>query len=62
MEMTLAKTALSTMLRDYGHYINTAEIKEKNGEYYILASLKNKIDFFPDLICGVDVEISNDTH
>lgn len=62
VDMTLAKTALSTILREYGQYVISADIKEKDGEFFILAHLNQHVDFFPDLIHGVSIEINNDPH
>jgi hypothetical protein len=56
LETTSPEMALSTMLREHGDMIVDAKIdSDESGNPYILAKLKEPIDFFPDLMCGVRV-------
>jgi hypothetical protein len=58
MSMEIAKSAQAKMLLEYGKYVNTSEIIEKDGDMVIRANLNTNLDFFPDIISGVSIEIT----
>ena len=58
MSMEIAKSAQVKMLLEYGKYVDTSEIIEKDGDMVIRANLNTNLDFFPDMISGVSIEIT----
>ena len=58
MSMEIAKSAQVKMLLEYGRYVDTSEIIEKDGDMVIRANLNTNLDFFPDMISGVSIEIT----
>lgn len=58
MSMEIAKNAQAKMLLEYGKYVDTSEIIEKDGDMVIRANLNTNLDFFPDMISGVSIEIT----